>query len=56
MKWIIVAFNHPDNSKSVIYRQNISEEQLIKTIYEAIGNGANLMSIRGFEEEEEDVH
>jgi len=50
MKWRIVAFNHPDEEKSIIYRQNVSDEKLVELVKAAIENGANLMSIRGFEE------
>ena len=50
MKWRIVAFNHPEEEKSVVYRQNVSNEKLVDLVRLAIEKGANLMSIRGFEE------
>ena len=50
-RWIIVGFKHPDNKRSIIYKQNITTEQLIKTI-EKYAAKCNLFSIRGFEEEE----
>lgn len=50
MKWRIVAFNHPEEEKSVVYRQNINDEKLLDLVKSAIEKGANLMSIRGFEE------
>ena len=48
MKWRIVAFNHPKEEKSVVYRQNVSNEKLVDLVRLAIEKGANLMSIRGF--------
>lgn len=48
--WRIVAFNHPKEKKSILYLQNVTEEYMIKKLREAIGKGANLFSIRGFEE------
>lgn len=50
MKWRIVGFNHPSEEKSLVYRQNLSDEQLIETIKKGIEKGCNLFSIRGFEE------
>lgn len=47
MKWIIVGFNHPILNKSLIYKQNIKEETMIKAIKEGIEKGCNLFSIRG---------
>uniref|UniRef100_A0A6M3XDJ9 Uncharacterized protein n=1 Tax=viral metagenome TaxID=1070528 RepID=A0A6M3XDJ9_9ZZZZ len=52
MKWIIVGFKHPDQKKSIIYKQNISSETLLKSIEEGIDLGCNIFSIRGFKEEE----
>lgn len=51
MKWIIVGFKHPSEKKSLIYKQNISSETLLKSIEEGIEKGCNVFSIRGFEEE-----
>jgi len=48
MEWIIVGFNHPEEKKSKIYRQNITEELLIKAIKDGIEKGCNVFSIRGF--------
>lgn len=48
MKWTIVAFDHPEHSKSVLYRQGMTDKGLLKAIETAISKGANLMSIRGF--------
>ena len=50
-KWTIVAFDHPNKSRSVLYRQNMNVEKLLKMVAEAIVEGANLMSIRGIEED-----
>ena len=49
MKWIIVAFDHPNKSKSILYKQNITLATLLKAVEEAAMSGANIMSIRGFE-------
>ena len=48
-RWTLVAFKHPDEQKSVYYRQNIKD--LIRAVLRACEEGANLMSIRGFDEE-----
>lgn len=50
MKWRIVGFNHPMQEKSVVYRQGLSEIQLVETIKKGIKQGCNLFSIRGFKE------
>ena len=47
--WRIVAFKHPEVEKSVLYRQNITTEELLDAVKRAIELGANLMSVRGFE-------
>ena len=49
-RWTLVAFKHPDEQKSVMYRQNIVN--LLHAVAQAVAAGANLMSIRGFEEVE----
>lgn len=49
MKWRLVAFSHPKEERSVLYRQNLTDEQLLQAIKRALELGANLMSIRGFE-------
>ncbi len=54
MKWTIVAFDHPTKSKSVLSRQNLSYPRLLQAIEDAAFKGANLMSIRGFEDEEDE--
>lgn len=46
-KWRIVGFNHPFEEKSLIYKQNLNDEQLIKAIEKGIEKGCNLFSIRG---------
>ncbi len=51
MKWVVVAFKHPEQKRSVLYRQNIPDISLIDVVHEAKSRGANLMSIRGFPEE-----
>ena len=48
-RWVLVAFKHPEEQKSVYYRQNIVD--LLLAVQLAIDKGANLMSIRGFEDE-----
>jgi len=48
-RWTIVAFNHPEVSRSVLYKQDIDEVQLHRALDEAIEKGANIFSIRGFE-------
>ena len=50
MRWRIVGFNHPKEEKSLIYRQNLTDEELIKAIRLGIKKGCNLFSIRGFKE------
>ncbi len=52
MKWTLVAFNHPDDNKSIAYRQGLDFRQLIAAMGRAVEEGANLFSIRGFEEAE----
>ncbi len=52
MKWRIVGFNHPESDKSLIYKQNINDEQLLSAIQVGIAKGCNLFSIRGFKEKE----
>jgi len=49
MKWRIVGFDHPKTEKSVIYMQNLNDEQLKKAINKGIKENCNLFSIRGFE-------
>lgn len=51
MKWRIVSFRHPTQEKSVLYRQNLSTQELIQAVERSIELGANLMSIRGFKDE-----
>jgi len=45
-KWIIVAFDHPRGSKSVLYRQGLDPDALLRAVRDAMAAGANLMSIR----------
>ena len=52
MRWRIVGFNHPFQEKSLIYKQNLTDEQLIEAIKQGIAKGCNLFSIRGFKEKE----
>lgn len=47
--WRIVGFNHPENEKCVIYKQNLSDEKLIDAVKDGIAKGCNIFSIRGFE-------
>lgn len=47
VKWIIVAFNHPESAKSVLYRQGLGIQALLAAVERAANDGANLMSIRG---------
>lgn len=49
-KWTIVGFNHPDHRKSIIYKQNILHNTLIRALEEGIERGCNIFSIRGFQE------
>jgi len=49
-KWVIVGFNHPKERVSLVYKQNISDEQLLEAIRKGIERGCNVFSIRGFEE------
>lgn len=46
-----MAFDHPDQTKSVLFTQKQTEEGLIRSINRAIERGANLMSIRGFSDD-----
>ncbi len=50
MRWTIVAFRHPDREKSVLYKQDLSDEALLGAVLKGIEAGANLFSIRGFRE------
>jgi hypothetical protein len=51
MKWVVVAFKHPNLKKSVYYNRNIKDlEALYNAVEVAASRGANLMSIRGFDE------
>ena len=50
MKWRIVGFNHPEQEKSIIYKQGLSDERLLKAVRDGIEKGCNLFSIRGFKE------
>ena len=50
IKWTIVGFNHPEEGKSLVYKQNILQKTLIKTIEEGIEKGCNLFSIRGIDD------
>lgn len=54
MKWIIVGFKHPNKSKSIVYKQMITKDTLLKTIEKGIEDGCNLFSIRGVNENEID--
>ena len=47
MKWTIVGFKHPEELKSLVYKQEILEKTLLRTIEEGIRKGCNLFSIRG---------
>ena len=47
--WRIVGFKHPDDEKSIIYRQNLTDDALLEAILLGIQKGCNLFSIRGFE-------
>lgn len=49
-KWRIVGFNHPTHEKSLVYKQGLTDEGLIRAIKAGIDKGANLFSIRGFED------
>ena len=46
-KWAIVAFVHPTQGRSVLYRQNLTIQELLQAVKKAIDKGANLLSIRG---------
>ena len=48
VRWALVSFNHPLQSKSVTYRQDLTEKSLIVALERAIEKGANLVSIRGY--------
>lgn len=51
MKWRIVGFNHPNEEKSIIYKQKLTTDKLIKAIRQGILLDCNLFSIRGFQDE-----
>lgn len=53
MKWRIVGFDHPKEEKSLIYKQNLTSEQLLVTVKRGVAKGCNIFSIRGFKEREE---
>jgi len=50
VKWIVVGFKHPEEKKSIVYRQDLSDEALIEVIKLGIQKGCNIFSIRGFRE------
>lgn len=50
MRWSLVAFDHPKQKHSLSYRQDLTEEALLRAVQTAIRNGANLFSIRGFDD------
>lgn len=50
--WAIVAFKHPEQGKSLLYRQKLTFEGLLRAIEKAHDLGANLMSIRWYIEKE----
>jgi len=45
-RWTIVAFNHPRESRAILYKRDISDEALLASVKIAIERKANLMSIR----------
>ena len=49
-RWRIVGFQHPDKEKSLLYKQNLTEQGLLNAIKKGIKEGCNLFSIRGFDE------
>ena len=49
MKWRVVGFDHPNTANSVMYRQNLTDEQLLATIRQSIAQGCNLFSVRGIQ-------
>ena len=53
-KWVIVAFDHPTASRSVLYRQDLDDDHLMLAVEDAVLKGANLMSIRGMPEKRKD--
>ena len=51
--WAIVAFKHPEQGKSLLYRQKIlGKEALLRAVEKAYDLGANLMSIRAYKRTE----
>lgn len=50
MKWRVVAFKHPEKERSVLYHQDVPDEDLLDSVKQAVERGANLLSIRGFTE------
>ena len=47
--WAIVAFKHPQQGKSLLYRQKIvGKTKLLRAVEKAYDLGANLMSIRAY--------
>ena len=50
-RWRIVGFNHPEQEKSLIYLQNLTDRGLLKAIEKGMERGCNLFSIRGFKVE-----
>jgi hypothetical protein len=49
-KWIIVGFQHPNESQSLIYKKCKLAETLLRYVQEGIDKGCNLFSIRGIDE------
>ena len=50
--WTVVAFDHPFEGHSVLYRQGLDEADLLKAVADAVEEGANLMSIRRVDDRE----
>ncbi len=49
MRWVVVAFDHPGQVRSLVYRQDVQgTAALLKAVETAAEKGANLLSIRGF--------
>jgi hypothetical protein len=50
--WAIVAFDHPDTASSMVFKWGLNEDAMMLEMREAMKNGANLFSIRGFRNKE----
>lgn len=49
-RWHLIGFKHPDSKHSIVYKRELTTEQLLIVIA-AYADKCNLFSIRGFDKE-----